>query len=156
VLEPAELRDAKDQPAMIPGFGEKVLLLLYTDPDVADQNDTFADSVKAADLDHSHFQSVGIANMEDAPAKPNWIIRAIVRGKIKKYNTSILTDPKRLLIHAWDLGDCNNKSVVLIVGKDKKLAYFKKGALAADETKKVLDLLKKLISEAGGTVAASP
>jgi len=156
-LDNAEVRDARDLPAQIPGFGEKVLLILYTDPDVADQNDPFADLVKASDLDKAYYQSIGIANMEDAPAKPNWIIRAIVRSKIKKYNVTILTDPKRLLPHAWNLGECNDKSVVLVIGKDKKLKYFKKGHISTEkgasgqsEADQVLELLKKTIAEAHG------
>ena len=146
-LENPEVRDAKDAPARLPEWGNKVLLIMYTDPDEADQNDEFADAVKAANLPKDVFQSMGVANMKDAPAKPNWIIRSIVRGKVKKYKVTILTDPDRSLIAQWDLGDCNNKSVALIIGKDKKLKYIKKGQLSADEIKSTLELLKKVISE---------
>lgn len=149
-LENATVQDANKQPAQIPGLGERVILIAYTDPDVADQNDPFADQVKAQNFDKTYFQSIGIANMEDAPAKPNWIIRAIVRSKIKKYNVTILTDADRSLIKAWNLCDCNNKSAILIIGKDKKLKYFKKGAIGEQETKETIELIKKLIVEAGG------
>jgi len=88
--------------------------------------------------------------MADAPAKPNWIIRAIIRSKIKKYNVAILADADRALINQWNLGDCNNKSVVILIGKDKKLKYFKKGALSDSETKDTIALIKKTIAEAGG------
>ncbi len=40
--------------------------------------------------------------------------------------------------------------MVIVIGKDKKLKYFKKGALSDGETKDVIVLLKKLIAEAGG------
>jgi predicted transcriptional regulator len=143
------LQDANKHALQLPDLGEKVLLILYTDPDVADQNDPFADRVKAQHLDQTHFRSVGIANMEDAPAKPNWIIRAIVRNKIKKYNVTILTDPDRSLARQWRLCDCNEKSVVMVIGKDKKLKYLKKGALNEKETHDVIELLRKLISESG-------
>lgn len=151
-LSSAKVQDANKQEAHIPGFGEKVLLILYTDPDVADQNDKFADAVKAANVDPSKnfFQSIGIANMEDAPAKPNWIIRTIIRGKIKKYNVSILADEKRALPSQWKLCDCDDKSVVLLVGKDKKLKYYKKGALDSAETEKVIGMIRKEIAAAGG------
>ena len=155
-IENVTIQDANKQPAEIPNLGKKVLLLLYTDPDVADQNDPFGDQAKAQNLDQSVFQSVGIANLEDAPAKPNWLIRVIMRGKIKKYDVTILADPDRSLAKAWDLGDCNNKSVVLVVGKDKKLKYLRKGAISTvkdpqtgkSEADKVIDLLKQLIAEA--------
>jgi predicted transcriptional regulator len=157
-IENTTIQDANKQPSEIPDLGKKVLLLLYTDPDVADQNDPFGDEAKARNLDKTFFRSVGVANMEDAPAKPNWIIRAIVRSKIKKYDVTILTDPDRSLAKAWDLGDCNQKSVVLLISKDKKLKYFKKGAISTtkdpktgkSEADKVIDLMKQLIAEAGG------
>jgi hypothetical protein len=155
-IENVTIQDANKQPTQIPNLGKKVLLLLYTDPDVADQNDPFGDQAKAANLDQTHFQSIGIANLEDAPAKPNWIIRVIMRGKIKKYDVLILADPDRSLAKAWDLGDCNNKSVVLLVGKDKKLKYFKKGAISTvkdpatgkSEADKVIELIQQQIAEA--------
>ena len=81
-LENPEVRDAKDAPARLPEWGNKVLLIMYTDPDEADQNDEFADAVKAANLPKDVFQSMGVANMKDAPAKPNWIIRSVVRSEI--------------------------------------------------------------------------
>lgn len=149
-IENATVRDANDKEATIPHFGTKVLLILYTDPDVADQNDPFADKVKAAGLDLQFFQSVGIANMQDAPAKPNWIIRAMVRSKIKKYNVTILTDPKLLLANAWNLGNCNNRSVVILVGKDKKVRYFHKGVLSPQDHDIALNEIRKAIHDAGG------
>jgi hypothetical protein len=149
-LPNAEVRDASDRPVQIPELGSKILLVLYTDPDEADQNDAFADAVKAKTLDQTVFKSIGIANMEDAPAKPNWIIRSIVRGKIKKYNVTILTDPKRYLVKAWDLGDCNNKSVVMIIDKEKKLRFFKKGKLSDTDHAAALKLLDDLVAQAKG------
>jgi predicted transcriptional regulator len=153
-LKNGEVRDGNDKPATLPDFGERVLLILYTDPDVADQNDAFADLVKKAGLPQSHFRSMGIANMQDAPIKPNWIIRSIVRGKVKKYNVTILTDPKHYLIEQWGLGDCNNKSVVLIVGKDKKLHFFEKGALSPEKAQAALAKLCQLIAADGGPEGA--
>lgn len=154
-LKNGEVRDGRNQPASLPGFGERVLLILYTDPDVANQNDAFADLVKAAGLPKSHFQSMGIANMKDAPLKPNWAIRSIVRKKVEKYGVTILTDPDRLLINQWGLGDCNNQSVVLIVGKDKKLHFFEKGQLSPEKSQAALAKLCQLIAADGGPEAPS-
>lgn len=150
-LENPEVRDAKDQPAKLPEWGNKVLLIMYTDPDEADQNDKFADEVKAANLPKEFFQSMGVANMKDAPGKPNWIIRRVVRKKIDKYGTTILTDPELLLAKAWNLGDCNDKSVVLFVDKKGVLRYLYKGQLSESERKNALDKLKALIDEAKGS-----
>lgn len=147
-LTDATIRDANNKPAQIPDLGQKILLILYTDPDEKDQNDPFADAVKAKGLDQTVFRSVGIANMKDAPLKPDGIIRSIVRGKIDKYKVTILTDPDRLLIKQWDLGDCNNKSVVLIIDRSKTLRFYKKGRLNEVDHAAALKLLDDLIAEA--------
>ena len=150
-LENPEVRDAKDAPAKLPEWGSKVLLIMYTDPDEADQNDKFADDVKASNLPKDVFQSMGIANMKDAPGKPNWIIRRVVRKKIEKYGTTIMTDPDLLFAKAWNLGDCNDKSVVLFVDKKGVLRYLHKGQLGEAERGKALSLLKSLVDEAKGS-----
>ncbi len=150
-FENPEVRDAKNAPAKLPEWGSKVLLIMYTDPDEADQNDKFADEVKASNLPKEQFQSMGIANMKDAPAKPDWIIRRVVSKKIAKYGTTILTDPDRLFAKAWNLGDCNDKSVVLFVDKKGILRYLYKGQLNDAERGKALTLLKSLVDEAKGS-----
>lgn len=149
-VEQPTLRDANDKPAVMPDLGKKVLLILYTDPSVADITDKFADRVKALGLPEAHFRSVGVANMADAKGLANWLIRMVVRGKIKKYNVTILTDPDRLLPKAWDLGDCNDKSVAIIIDHNKKLRFLKKGALNDAEKEEAIALLRKLIAEKAG------
>lgn len=146
-LKNGEVRDGSNKPASLPSFGERVLLILYTDPDVANQNDAFADLVKAAGLPKSHFQSMGIANMKDAPGLANWLIRLIIRKKIKKYNVTILTDPDLLLAKAWNLGVCDDKSVVMLIDHKGVLQYIYKGALPDTEKKKAIDLMKELIAK---------
>ncbi|HPX91862.1 MAG TPA: hypothetical protein PKZ93_10175, partial [Spirochaetota bacterium] len=56
---------------------------------------------------------------------PNWVIRKIVQSKIKKYNSTILTDVDLTLAKSWGLGYCNNKSICIIIGKDSKVKYIK-------------------------------
>ena len=146
-LSNTDIRDAKDEPSKIPDFGKKVLLILYTDPNVADQNDEFGDQVKALGLDRTYYHSMGIANMKDAPGLANWLIRLIIRKKIKKYNVTILTDPDLLLAKAWNLGVCDDKSVVLLIDHKGVLQYIYKGALPDSEKKKAIDLMKELIAK---------
>lgn len=141
-----DIRDASDKPAKIPDFGKKVLAIFYTDPDVADQNDPFADKLKAAKLDEATYKGIGVANLKDTWL-PNSVIRAMVRRKIEKYDATILTDPNRLLATAWKLGDCNEKSAVIVVDKTGKLRYLKLGAMTQAEMNSTFDLVKKLMAE---------
>jgi predicted transcriptional regulator len=145
-LDNPEIRDANDQPAKIPDFGHKVLALFYTDPDVSDMNDPFADKLKAANLDKSVYRGVGIANLKDTWL-PNSVIRSIVRRKIEKYDATILTDPNHLLPDAWQLGSCDGSSVVLILDKTGKLRYIKNGAMTPAEMDSTFNLVLQLMKE---------
>lgn len=145
-LKNATVRDASDKPATVPDFGKKVLAIFYTDADASDQNDPFADVLKAANLDEKVYKGIGVANMKDTWL-PNSVIRAIVRKKIEKYDATILTDPDHLLANAWGLGTCDDFSVVLIIDKNGKLQYIKKGAMTEAEKKAGLELVKKLMAE---------
>lgn len=146
-LSNVDIRDAKDEPSKIPDFGQKVLLVLYTDPNVADENDEFGDQVKALGLDKTYYHSMGIANMQDARGLANWLIRLIIRKKIKKYGVTILTDPELTLAKAWNLGVCDDKSVVMLIDHKGVLQYIYKGALPDPEKKKAIDLMKDLIAK---------
>lgn len=141
------IRDASDHPAVIPDMGTKIVSILYTDPDVADQNDPFADALKAAHLPKSRFRGMGIVNMKDAPWKPDSIIRMIVRRKIEKYDATILTDPNHVLKNAWHLGECDDKSVVIILDKSRKVIFFKKGALNPAEIQQTVAMIEKMTRE---------
>lgn len=143
------IRDANDQPAWIPDLGRKVITIFYTDPDVKDQNDPFADMLKAAKLPEKYYKGIGVANLKDT-WKPSGIIRVFVRQKIKKYNSTILTDPEHLLKKAWRLGDCNEKSVVVVIDRNRTVRYFKKGALSGAEQKNTFRLIRELIAESEG------
>jgi len=118
------IRDANDQPATIPDFGSKVLTIIYGDSDASDISDPISDALKAKNFPESKNRGIGIANLKDSPA-PNWLIRKIVQSKIKKYQATILTDVDLTVANSWGLGNCNNKSVFIILGKDKKVKYLK-------------------------------
>ncbi len=147
VLKNVQIKDANDEPTTIPYWGEKVLTIFYTDPDVSDQNDPFADVLDAANLPEAKHKGIGIANMKDAPLKPNFVIRAIIRGKIEKYDTIILTDPDQVIPAAWNLGDCNDLSVVLVIDKSGTVRYVKKGPMSKKDQEEAMKVIRGLIGE---------
>ncbi len=143
-LSNVQIRDAQNKPAWIPDFGEKVLAVFYNDADEADMNDPLADAIKAKNLAESKYRGIGIADLKDTKA-PNFLIRKIIQGKIEKYRSVILTDPDLTLPRAWDLGDCNNTSVVIVIGKDQKVKYIKKGPIRGAEIDMIVRLSEDLI-----------
>lgn len=141
-----KVKDSKDKDAEIPDIGNKVLAIFYTDPDVQNQNEPFREMLKQADLDRTKFRGLGVVNMKDTWLA-NSLIRSVARGKEKKFNSLILTDPAHLLKNAWNLGECDGRDVVVILGRDRKVKYFKAGKMSADEMKAGLDLVRSLIAE---------
>jgi predicted transcriptional regulator len=142
--------DANNKPAWIPEIGKKVIAFFYTDPDVQDQNERFREELNATKLDPKKVYScgIGVVNMKDT-WKPNFAIRSVVRSKIKKFKSLILTDKEHVLRNKWGLGDCNEKDVVIIIDVNRKVRYIKKtGAMSAAERKKVIALFRKLVEEA--------
>ncbi|MCK9638703.1 MAG: YtfJ family protein [Prolixibacteraceae bacterium] len=141
------ISDPNNQPKQIPFVGEKVLLLQYTDPDVKDVNDKLSDAVKAKKFDEKLYQGIGIANCKDTWI-PNAGIRMKARQKEKQYAGSIiLLDESRVLPTALGLGDCNEKGVLLIVGKDKVIKYMKKISTVEESQKATDEVLGILETE---------
>lgn len=140
------VKDSKDKDAQIPDIGSKVLAIFYTDPDVQNQNEPFRDLLNKSGLDLAKFRGLGVVNMKDT-LLANAIIRSVVRGKEKKFNSLILTDPSHLLKNAWNLGDANGKDIVIIIGKDKKVHYIKAGKMTEAEQQKGLELIRELCAK---------
>lgn len=139
-----QIRDANNNPATIPDIGGKVISLFYTDPDVKDQNEKFREELKAQNFDKNKYRGIGVANLKDT-WKPNFIIRKIIRGKMEKFKSLILTDTDHTLKNKWSLGDCNEKDVVIIIGKDRKVKYFKPGPMSESDRKQALQIVKDLL-----------
>jgi len=76
---------------------------------------------------------------------PNFVIRKIVRGKIEKYKSVILTDPDLTLAKTWNLGNCKGKSVFILIGKDKKLKYIRYTDKSNPWTKADIDNVLKIM-----------
>jgi predicted transcriptional regulator len=144
-LEPVKLVDAEKQPSDIPDLGNKVLVIIYSDADRANLNDPLADAILEAELDDDLYRGIGIANLKDSKA-PNFIIRSIIRGKIEKYDSTILTDPDLRLPQAWDLGDCNNDSIAMLVDKDRKLVRTQRGGVRGEDISTWIAQIESLLA----------
>ena len=146
-VENVTIWDANNNTTELPDFGKKVLVIFYNDPDVSSQNDPFADLLKKKKLNKSKYRPIGIANCKDT-WKPNMIIRMVIRKKVEKYKSTILIDTDQKLKKTWKIGNCNEKSVIIVIGKDKKVYYFNKGPIKPEyEREKVVKLIKDLMDK---------
>ncbi len=139
VLNNTEIQNVKNETVKIPEFGSKVLYINYVDPDLAEKSlDTpISVAIKNATeeglLSIDGYLGMGIVNSKDSWI-PNGMIRSGVTDKIKQNEEKgipfqfapIFVDQTHALKKNWDLGDCNKVSVLLVVGKDKKIKYIKK------------------------------
>ena len=114
-----------DNTSSIPGYGTKVLTIVYTTSKASDFCDPVNDALKAKNFPKAKYEGVGIANMKDSSGVPDWIIESAVKKKRAKYGAVILTDADGLTSKEWGLGDCKGKSVMVILGADKKVKYVK-------------------------------
>jgi predicted transcriptional regulator len=87
------------------------------------------------------YKGFGVANLKDSWV-PNAIIRAVIRKKMKKYDSVILTDEDYFMPKKWGLGDCNDVSVFLVIGEDQKVKYIKKGKVRGSEIDEVIRIIE--------------
>jgi hypothetical protein len=141
------LSDTDNKAKEIPFIGEKVVMIQYTDPDVKDVNDKLSDAVRAKKFPKEGYQGIGIANCKDTWF-PNSAIRSKSRQKEKQFPGSvILLDEKHILSDAWQLGDCNGCGVVIVVGKDKVVRFFRKIKTEEESQAAIAEVLKVLDKE---------
>lgn len=145
-IEALTLLDPNDRTTKIPYVGEKVLMIVYTDPDVKDVNDPLSNSIKAKNFDPSSYAAIGVANCEETWI-PNAAIRMKAKQKAEQFKGSvILLDEDNILQKEWELGDCNEKGVIIIVGKDRHIKYLKKVG-TQEESRKITSEVIEIIEQ---------
>ena len=144
------LSDGKGKPYTLesPEFRGKVLSAFYVDPDEADMNDHVSEALKkAADdkvLDRTYYKGFGITNLK-ATWKPNFVIKAIVKRKQKKYDTIILLDYNFTILELWGLE--NDSSNLVVLDKNRICRYIYKGKIPESEIPTIVQIIKEYQSK---------
>lgn len=125
----------------LPGFGEKNLLIFYPDPSHARQNANLQDYFKSHPINSPKVDSYGVVNLAAAPLIPNGIIKRRAAKAVEGTNGHVYFDPDNALSKAWKLGNVNNASCVILVGKDKVIRFFKAGQVSDAEMQQVINLV---------------
>ncbi len=138
-VENVTILDLKGKPAQIPYWGEKNLMLFYVDPDRANQNQELTDELERSKrAEGKNLIGLGIINLKDAPFIPNQLARAMAYKRTEKNKAIVLSDENNILSSEWELGDCNNKFVSMIINRDGELVYIKKGEFTLEEWEEFL------------------
>lgn len=125
-VENVTIKDLYGNPANLPHFGEKNLLIFYVDPDAylaMNKNNKFAEELEAnGRAQGPEIYGFGIMNFPDT-FLPKDMLRKICRKRVEKNGATIIDDTDHSFKNAWKLGDCNNKFMILIVSKEGELVY---------------------------------
>lgn len=125
-VENVTIKDLYGNPATLPYWGEKNLLIFYVDPDAylaGNKNNKFAeeleDNCRAAGPEIYGF---GIMNFPDTWLPKN-LLRKICRKRVEKNGATIIDDSEHIFKNEWNLGDCGNRFMLMIVSKEGELVY---------------------------------
>jgi predicted transcriptional regulator len=114
-----------DNTSTIPGYGTKVLTVIYATVKGSDFCDPISNALKAKGFPKAKYEGVGIANMKDSSGVPDFVIEKSVKKKRAQFGAVVLTDADGLTSQTWGLGDCKGKSVLVVLGADKKVKFVK-------------------------------
>lgn len=141
-VENVELKDMRNEPAKLPFFGEKNIIFFYIDPDRHKQNEEFTyEMERRHTATGPNIEGFGVLNLKDTMI-PNAIVRTMARKRCEKNNAIVLADTDRTLSRAWNLGDCNNMFVLIVVNKAGELVYCKKGELTQEEQDEFFEFIE--------------
>lgn len=112
-------------------------MIFYIDPDHHKQNEDFTtDMEENHRVEGENLFGFGVMNLKDAPMIPNGMARNMARKRTASNGATVLADQNNTLRDAWQLGDCNNMFVLLLVSKEGDLVFMRKGPLS-DADKRV-------------------
>lgn len=129
-----EVLDLDGKATKLPYWGEKNLMIFYVDPDRHKQNSEFTEELERNHrAEGENLYGFGIMNLKDAPMIPNGMARSMAKKRTAKNGALVLADQDRILSKAWNLGDCNNQFVLMIVSKEGELVFLRKGELSEQD-----------------------
>ncbi len=143
-VQTVTLRDGNDIAKAIPFIGEKIITIFYTDPDVKDVNDALSNAIKARNYSPAKHQGIGIGSCADTWL-PNAAIRMKARQKEQQFAGSvILLDTDYTLKKNWGFKETDDAGIIIIVGLDKKIKYFKT-IKTEEESKSIINEVLKIL-----------
>ena len=131
---------AQTEEAALP---RKVSNVEVLDLDHHKQNEDFTVELEKnhrAESDNIH--GFGVMNLKDAPMVPNSMARSMARKRTATNGATVLADQTHALSTAWNLGDCNNKFVLMFVTKEGELVFLRKGVLSDADKEAFYEVLE--------------
>ncbi len=146
-LKNLTIKDLRGNFASIPGWGKKYIILFYADPDRAGMNKQFTDDMEQNHrIKSSKIIPIGVINLKDSPQIPHELAYQMAIKRTEMNNVKILVDESRTISSKWELGDCNNLSVVAIVNPKGELIFLHKGVIKEEDSKRFYKTISAITS----------
>ena len=149
-VENVTIKDLYGDPATLPYWGEKHLLIFYVDPDAylaMNKNNKFAEELEETGRAAGpEIYGFGIMNFPDTWLPKN-MLRKICRKRVEKNGATIIDDSEHIFKNQWELGDCGNKFMIMLVSKEGELVYVLRNEIdqaGKEEFFRVIDQYKNL------------
>ena len=139
-----EVLDLDGNPAKLPHWGEKNLMIFYVDPDRHKQNNDFTvepgGEPPRPERQYFRFRRDEPQGRPDGPQRHG---PQQAKKRTAKNGALVLADQDRILSKAWELGDCNNQFVLMIVSKEGELVFLRKGVLSEQDKADFYETIEK-------------
>ena len=149
-VENLTIKDLNGNPASLPYWGEKNVLIFYVDPDsYLNGNDTadFASEIEENKRAAGPaIEGFGIMNFPDT-ALPKDMLRKICRKRTAKNGATIIDDDQHIFKNSWNLGNCNGKFLLILVDKHGIVRYIRREPMDAAGKAEFYDMIKNYTHE---------
>ncbi|MFR7964890.1 MAG: hypothetical protein ACLU5I_04280 [Alistipes finegoldii] len=121
----------------------KNLMIFYVDPDRHKQTTISGRTGGEPPRPERQYFRFRRDEPQDAPMVPNGMARNMAKKRTAKNGALVLADQDRILSKAWELGDCNNQFVLMIVSKEGELVFLRKGVLSEQDKADFYETIEK-------------
>ena len=128
-VENLVIKDLQGNPAMLPYWGKKNVLIFYVDPDAYLNGNKTSDFAAVIEKNKRAagpaIEGFGVLDFPDT-ALPKRLLRRICAKRTEKNGATILEDDVHLMNKQWRLGNCNGKFLLIIVDTTGVVRYIRR------------------------------
>lgn len=148
-VENLTIKDLQGNPAKLPYWGKKNVLIFYVDPDAYLNGNNTADFAAVIEENKRAagpaIEGFGVMDFPDT-ALPKGILRKICAKRTEKNGAIILDDESHDMNKQWRLGNCNGKFLLILVDKEGIVRYIRRQPMdkaGEEEFYRVVDKYRK-------------
>jgi YtfJ family uncharacterized protein len=127
----------------------QVVQYMAARPGSRDLNKPFTDRLKDSGIPIEHYHVTTIVNLDDALfGSRGIVVSELEKNKKRYYRSSIVADEAGLGLEAWRLAP--KSSAIIILDAGGRVAFFREGAMSAQEIEQALALVRAGAADVAG------